>query len=251
MAKVTDLNGCFVRVDKNSDLISSVCETLTKIKTRASYPLTDRIYITSSNDGFYLDFHSRLSNKKFKEIYFNDGEFFDEPMVFQDSDLLDIPWTDGSIDEQESSKIEYEDGMRKAMQNIARTCGKSFAVDIGYQDLPALVERLMYENKDNSEWSNGDDCVWSGTKATFIGYSKSHGSRCAIEFLRGNCSVIETVFIEDISKPETEAEKKTRELAEEVNRICYDLFGTPAFDCNQDIIDTVEKFVINGYKKVD
>lgn len=249
MAKVTDLNGCFVRVNGDVELISSVCETLTKIKTRASYPSTDRIYITSSNDGFYLDFHSRLSNKKFKEIYFNDGEFYDAPMVFQDSDLLDIPWTDGSIDEEESSKIEYEDGMRKAMQNIARTCGKSFAVDIGYQDLPSLVEKLVYGNKDNSEWSNGDHCVHkTGFHYTFIGKCDHKGHDCLLLCESG---IPVFSFISELSKPETEAEKKTRELAEEVNRICSDLFGTPAFDCNQDIIDTVEKFVVNGYKKVD
>ncbi|AUR84012.1 hypothetical protein NVP1046O_87 [Vibrio phage 1.046.O._10N.286.52.E3] len=37
----------------------------------------------------------------------------------------------------------YDDGMREAMQRIARACGKNFAVDIGYDNLPELVEELV------------------------------------------------------------------------------------------------------------
>lgn len=216
MAKVTDLNGCFVRVE-NEDEQRKIEIAVTKMSCTYRMTLTINDFDIYSRISFRTDGACKVIEPK--EIYFHDGEFFDCPVevkyshsgdgIIRPSDesnakLAQIPWTDGSIDEQE-------------------------AID----------------------WANGDHCVWSGTKAAFIGYSKSHGSRCAIEFLRGNCSVIETVFIEDISKPETETEKKARELAEEVNRICFDLFGTPAFDCNQYIIDTVEKFIVNGYKKVD
>lgn len=38
---------------------------------------------------------------------------------------------------------EYDDGMRKAMQRIAVACGKKFTVDIGYEQLPVLVEELL------------------------------------------------------------------------------------------------------------
>lgn len=38
---------------------------------------------------------------------------------------------------------DYDRGMRKAMQSIAKSCGKVFGVDIGYDDLPALVESLV------------------------------------------------------------------------------------------------------------
>lgn len=94
-----------------------------------------------------------------------------------------------------------------------------------------------------SNWIDGDDLF-------IISYRQVWGAVMAVvqNMRTQNCSAID---IKCLRKPETEAEKKTRELAEEVNRICCELFGTPAFDCNQDIIDTVEKFVINGYKKVD
>lgn len=216
MAKVTDLNGCFVRVNADIELIEQVLNVASPkmITGKLTNPLADCIYFRFGKESLVADFIPITNPRSYKEIYFHDGEFYDAPvvtkniepesmMVNDEIDLLGIPWTDGSIDEQE---------MR---------------------------------------WSNGDKCLFNKAEAVFIGYSISHKSRCAIEYLKDNCSVIDTVFIEDISKPETETEKKTRELAEEVNRICFDLFGTPAFDCSQDIIDTVEKFVINGYKKAE
>lgn len=309
MAKVTDFNGCFVRIRSKEERIQ-IEGVMRKSKTRLMMNLKvedDDIY-----GKIFFKSEGASKHRSYKEIYFNDGEFFDEngidtkfgkdcaigpigmgkaidinpvSMAFGigdnrdrsdvhgsqcisdlktigesdliyiegsekvDAELAQIPWTDGSIDEQESSKIEYEDGMRKAMQNIARTCGKSFAVDIGYQDLPALVEKLMHENKNESEWSNGDNCLSStGHKFTFIGMCEKNGFDC---ILLSDTGVPTFGFTKELLKPETESEKKTRELTEEVNRICFDLFGTPAFNCNQDIIDTVEKFVINGYKKVD
>jgi len=41
------------------------------------------------------------------------------------------------------TKEQYDDGMRKAMQKIAQSCGKKFTVDIGYETLPDLVEQLI------------------------------------------------------------------------------------------------------------
>lgn len=37
----------------------------------------------------------------------------------------------------------YEEGMRNAMNKIAKSCGKTFGVDIGYEQLPELVESLV------------------------------------------------------------------------------------------------------------
>lgn len=251
MAKVTDLNGCFVRVDGDVNIIKTVIDTVEPDVTTGnrSNPRVKDIFFRSGPGFLIADFVKINPASEFKEIYFHEGEFFDAPVVVYDIEPERIQWADGSIDEQESSKIEYEDGMRKAMRSIARTCGKSFAVDIGYEDLPALVEKLMHESKDNSEWSNGDRCLSSnGYSFTFIGMCDKYGFDC---ILLSDDGVPTFGYTKELSKPETEAEKKRRELAEEVNGICCELFGTPAFDCNQDIIDTVEKFIVNGYKKVD
>lgn len=40
---------------------------------------------------------------------------------------------------------EYDEGMRAAMQRIAVACGKKFAVDVGYDNLPEVVESLLSE----------------------------------------------------------------------------------------------------------
>lgn len=45
--------------------------------------------------------------------------------------------------ERATNITDFDDGMRNAMQRIARACGKSFAVDIGYDNLPELVEELL------------------------------------------------------------------------------------------------------------
>ncbi|CAM0109115.1 hypothetical protein VPH209E381_0098 [Vibrio phage 209E38-1] len=80
------------------------------------------------------------------------------------------------------------------------------------------IEDLKPQTKE-VEWVNGDSCVWSGIDAVFIGYSQSQKSRCAVEYLRGGCSIIDTVFIEQLSKPETPEQKLEREELE----AAYDL----------------------------
>ncbi|QZI93317.1 hypothetical protein SIPHO075v1_p0094 [Vibrio phage PS65A.1] len=45
--------------------------------------------------------------------------------------------------ERATNITEYDEGMREAMKQIARACGKTFAVDIGYDNLPELVEELL------------------------------------------------------------------------------------------------------------
>ena len=36
------------------------------------------------------------------------------------------------------------------------------------------------DKEESVEWKNGDECVWGGIDSVFIGYSKSHPSRCAL-----------------------------------------------------------------------
>ena len=43
--------------------------------------------------------------------------------------------------------IVYEEGMRNAMKKIAKSCGKTFGADVGYEDLPELVESLINKPK--------------------------------------------------------------------------------------------------------
>lgn len=42
-----------------------------------------------------------------------------------------------------SDESDYERGMRESMQKIAKSCGKVFAVDIDYEQLPVLVDSLV------------------------------------------------------------------------------------------------------------
>ena len=48
-----------------------------------------------------------------------------------------------SLEEKPKTESDYEKGMREAMKKIAKSCGRSFCVDIGYEDLPDLVESLI------------------------------------------------------------------------------------------------------------
>ena len=50
-----------------------------------------------------------------------------------------------------SDESEYERGMSKAMQKIAVSCGKKFAVDIGYKELPDLVESLVNPKQEKTK----------------------------------------------------------------------------------------------------
>lgn len=83
--------------------------------------------------------------------------------------------------------------------------------------VPQKVESLA----GGIQWKNGDDCVWCGVDAVFIGHSKSHKSRCAIEYLRNNRSIIDTVFISDLrtrsSQQREERDSFDKELSK--NRI--------------------------------
>lgn len=220
MAKVTDLNGCFVKCNPSSPkgLKASKAAYSSSENGFLGYivRICDSGLLIARDEKEMIRAHDQLAAGLINEIYFHDGEFFDEPMIFQDSDLLNIPWTDGSIDEQE-----VIGGWRHGDECLINRDGPDGErlVDIG----------TFYAETTTHYWLHG---IGGGDKADAKGsiYSK------------------EKYWL---SKPETEAEKKIRELAEEVNRICFDLFGTPAFDCNQDIIDTVEKFIVNGYKKVD
>ena len=48
-----------------------------------------------------------------------------------------------ALEEKPKIESDYDKGMREAMKKIAKSCGKSFCVDIGYEDLPDLVESLI------------------------------------------------------------------------------------------------------------
>lgn len=225
MAKVTDLNGCFVRVNGDVELIKNIIEfTGNGVTTSGlSNPRAEDIFFRGDPGWLISDFVKMKPTSKFKEIYFNGGEFFDCPTV--------------SINQIDPVSMAFD------------IVGDSGATeeDVLWRKFGSTVE--FFANPDfehcgvMSNWIDGDDLF-------VIGYRQVWGNVMAVvqNMRTQNCSAIK---IECLRKPETETEKKTRELAEEVNRICFDLFGTPAFDCNQDIIDTVEKFIVNGYKKVD
>tara|TARA_B100001105_G_scaffold124157_1_gene99519 strand:- start:3134 stop:3952 length:819 start_codon:yes stop_codon:yes gene_type:complete len=50
-----------------------------------------------------------------------------------------------ALEEKEKPKTEsdYDKGMREAMKKIAKSCGRSFCTDIGYEELPDLVDSLI------------------------------------------------------------------------------------------------------------
>lgn len=47
-----------------------------------------------------------------------------------------------------SDESDYEKGMRRAMQKIAASCGRVFGADVGYEDLPDLVESIVRVKKE-------------------------------------------------------------------------------------------------------
>ncbi len=76
-------------------------------------------------------------------------------------------------------------------------------------------------SEDNKvDWKNGDECVFNGIDAVFIGYSKSRSSICAIEYIKEHCSIIDTVFIESLSKPLT-PEQKQAQIDEKNGELFY------------------------------
>ena len=48
-----------------------------------------------------------------------------------------------ALEENIAAESDYDKGMREAMQKIAVSCGRKFAVDVGYEDLPELVHDLI------------------------------------------------------------------------------------------------------------
>ncbi len=50
-----------------------------------------------------------------------------------------------------SDGSDYERGMRKAMQKIAVSCGRVFGVDVGYEDLPDLVDSILRSKKESAK----------------------------------------------------------------------------------------------------
>ncbi len=50
-----------------------------------------------------------------------------------------------------NDKSNYEKGMRRAMQKIAASCGRVFGADVGYEDLPDLVESIVRSKKESSK----------------------------------------------------------------------------------------------------
>lgn len=225
MAKVTDLNGCFVKANGDLDFIKAVLNATNPIMTTGnlSNPRANSIYFRCGASGLIVDSIRINPQFDFKEIYFHDGEFYDCPAG-------EIPWTDGSIDEQEPE-----------WGGVTMAGGE----DVLWRKFGSTVEFFANPDFEHSGiisgWIDGDELF-------VIGYRQVWGNVMAVvqNMRTQSCSAL---HVDYMRKPETEAEKKTRETAEEVNRICFDLFGTPAFDCDQAIIDTVEKMVINGYKK--
>ena len=59
------------------------------------------------------------------------------------------PCNQATLEEKPKPESEYDKGMREAMQKIAVSCGKKFAVDIGYEELPDLVESLVNPKQEN------------------------------------------------------------------------------------------------------
>ena len=47
-------------------------------------------------------------------------------------------------------------------------------------DIDTYLNPKRLKKKGAVEWKNGDECVWGGIESVFIGYSKSHPSRCAM-----------------------------------------------------------------------
>lgn len=50
-----------------------------------------------------------------------------------------------------SDESDYERGMRRAMQKIAASCGRVFGADVGYEDLPDLVESIVRSKKESAK----------------------------------------------------------------------------------------------------
>ena len=49
------------------------------------------------------------------------------------------------------TESDYDKGMREAMKKIAISCNKKFGFDVGYEDLPDLVESLVNHKPEQKE----------------------------------------------------------------------------------------------------
>lgn len=83
------------------------------------------------------------------DLYVNFGGFVTELTERKINSLMSLDTSRrfilraAALEEKTNTESDYDKGMREAMEKIAKSCGRSFCVDIGYEDLPDLVESLI------------------------------------------------------------------------------------------------------------
>lgn len=78
------------------------------------------------------------------------------------------------------------------------------------------LDEYLAKQESEVEWKNGDKCLWNNAEAVFIGKTISNPSIALIEYLKDNHPIISRVYIDSISKPLTEQQKK-EQLAKELH----------------------------------
>ena len=104
----------------------------------------------------------------------------------------------------ESNDSEYDKGMRHAMQKIAQLCGRNFAVNVGYVDLPDVVEAAL-TRPESGEWKYNDDVIFDiDCTGVFIGLVPDDNDKAIIYQPDFNRTLI--VKVRDLSAPLTLAQ---------------------------------------------
>lgn len=84
-----------------------------------------------------------------------------------------------------------------------------------HHKIKELNERIEELDQDESEWKNGDQCIYANCDAVFIGACSRRHGMAIIEYNRdAGRWVVDKVNVSKLSKPLTKAEKKEKEREE-------------------------------------
>lgn len=209
MAIVTDLNGCFVAVNGDVNLIDCVIKCAKPwIKVNfVSNPKVKFIkFGVSYNGQISAEFTSLTPSPEFKEVYFRNGELHD---CAEDTPV-----------EHEVREI----GGFKIGETV------TFYRDELYEHLGVI-----------EDWSDGEDLK-------IIAFAHIWGNwRPVVQ--NAKTQQVSPIVFGCIKKKMTPEQLKARIVEELVDNACEELFGCSIDDCHENVVDTVRAMIEDGYRK--
>lgn len=112
---------------------------------KIDYELAEKIGATHYSDDCGISYY-KLHNGKLEFYGIGGYSLSGHGLLWAQENLKPIKQIPKS-EHAHKHESDYDRGMRKAMQSIAKSCGKVFGADIGYDDLPVLVESLVNPTK--------------------------------------------------------------------------------------------------------